>query len=386
MAGTFAPRTIKAGGTVHWVLRAIVVLALLLLVRQMVAGAQPSSLGKYTEAMALAIAAMALNLLFGFNGQISIGHSTFAGISAFYLGYSVRFWNNLPFVSLVEACALCFVIGMIIGLPALRLKGPYLALVTLAIAYVWPTAAAQFIDRKVTKVTGESALTKFRVSPPTWTSLKNTREDRALYLFWVALALTLICYVIVRNVRKSRTGRSLVAVRDNETAAAVMGVNLARAKTLTFGVSAAMAGVSGWLIAAKIGTVDENSFTILNSIKYILALILGGVATLTGPIVGAFGYYFADDYLKRHAPTWEWLPGKLGDGPIASFLLGVLVIAFVFVAPQGLVGLARRIGRRIAVVVPEPIRADAADSGSHSIANHPIGEPLTESIHEGEMT
>jgi branched-chain amino acid transport system permease protein len=352
-------RQIRSGSALHWILRVVVAAALVMLVWRMVSGANPSSLGKYTEAMALAIAALSLNLLFGFNGQISIGHSTFAGISAFYLGYSIRFWENLPFVSLVEACALCFLIGMVIGLPALRLKGPYLALVTLAIAYVWPTVAGQFIQRKVTAVTGESSLTKFRVNPPTWTSLKNTREGRALYLFWVALVLMVLCYVVVRNLRKSRTGRSLVAVRDNETAAAVMGVNLAQVKTLTFGVSAAMAGVSGWLIAAKIGTIDENSFTILNSIKYILALILGGTATLTGPIVGAFAYFFADDYLKRHAPHWDWLPGKFGQGPIASFLLGVLVIASVFIAPQGIVGLFRRIGRNIAVVVPEPIRTQA---------------------------
>jgi branched-chain amino acid transport system permease protein len=373
------PIRITAGGRVHWVLRVLVAVALVLLVLQMVRGAQPSSLGKYTEAMALAIAALSLNLLFGFNGQISIGHSTFAGIAAFFLGYSVRFWDNRPFVSLIEACVLCFVIGMVIGLPALRLKGPYLALVTLAIAYVWPTIAAQFIERKVTAVTGESALTKFRVNPPTWTGLKTTREDRALYLFWVALFLMLVCYVVVRNVRKSRAGRSLVAVRDNETAAAVMGINLARTKTLTFGLSAAMAGVSGWLIAAKIGTVDENSFTILNSIKYILALILGGVATLTGPIVGAFAYFFADDYLKIHAPQWDWLPGKFGDGPIASFLLGVLVIAFVFVAPQGIVGLFRKIGRKIATVVPKPIEAEATPS-----TYEPIHEPSGTAIHEGE--
>ena len=374
---------IKSGSARHWELRAVVAALFVLLVWQLVSGAEPSSLGKYTEAMALAIAALSLNLLFGFNGQISLGHSTFAGISAFFLGYSVRFWDNKPFVSLAEACVLCFVVGFLVGLPALRLKGPYLALVTLAIAYVWPTVAAQFIERKVTPVTGESALTKFRINPPTWTGLTSSREDRAIYLFWVALALTSICYVIVRNLRKSRVGRSLVAVRDNETAAAVMGVNLARTKTVTFGISAAMAGVSGWLIAAKIGTVDENSFTILNSIKYILALILGGIATFTGPIVGAFAYYFADDYLKQHAPTWDWLPGNFGDGPIASFLLGVLVIAFVFIAPQGIVGLFRRIGRKIATVVPEPVRVEATtppDEASRLVTNPAISEPL----HEGE--
>ncbi len=387
MAVNTMPVKIKSGSALHWVLRAVVVVALLLLVWRMVSGAEPSSLGKYTEAMALAIAALSLNLLFGFNGQISIGHSTFAGISAFFLGYSVRFWDNRPFVSLIEACVLCFLIGMVIGLPALRLKGPYLALVTLAIAYVWPTVAAQFIERKVTAVTGESALTKFRVNPPSWTSLTASREDRALYLFWVALGLMAICYVVVRNLRKSRSGRSLVAVRDNETAAAVMGVNLARTKTITFGISAAMAGVSGWLIAAKIGTVDENSFTILNSIKYILALILGGVATLTGPILGAFAYFFADDYLKEHAPNWDWLPGKFGDGPIASFLLGVLVIAFVFVAPQGLVGLFRKIGRKIAQVVPGPILAEATPSTHETtIGATPAssGEAVHEAIQEGE--
>jgi branched-chain amino acid transport system permease protein len=365
------PMRIKSGGSVHWVLRALVVIALAFLVWRMIDGAQPSSLGKYTEAMALAIAALSLNLLFGFNGQISIGHSTFAGISAFFLGYSVRFWDNKPYVSLIEACVLCFLIGMVIGLPALRLKGPYLALVTLAIAYVWPTVAGEFIQRKVTAVTGESSLTKFRVNPPTWTGLTTTREDRAVYLFWVALLLMILCYVVVRNLRRSRAGRSMVAVRDNETAAAVMGVNLSHTKTIAFGISAAMAGVSGWLIAAKIGTVDENSFTILNSIKYILALILGGMATLTGPIVGAFAYFFADDYLKVHAPHWGWLPGKFGDGPIASFLLGVLVIAFVFVAPQGIVGLFRSIGRKIAVIVPEPVEVE-------------VMMPVHEPIHEGE--
>ena len=138
-----------------------------------------------------------------------------------------------------------------------------------------------------------------------------------------------------------------------------------------------MAGVSGWLIAAKIGTVDENSFTILTSIKYLLALILGGAATFTGPIVGAFAYFFADDYLKQHAPTWDWLPGNFGDGPIASFLLGVLVIAFVFVAPQGIVGLFRRIGRKIAVVVPEPIQAEATAASSTE-------DRSASQIHEGE--
>jgi hypothetical protein len=99
--------------------------------------------------------------------------------------------------------------------------------------------------------------------------------------------LLVIAYVIVRNLRKSRVGRSLVAVRDNETAAAVMGVNLAITKTVTFGVSAAIAGASGWLTAGRLSTMDENSFTILNSIRYLLALFLGGAATAADQDVAA---------------------------------------------------------------------------------------------------
>jgi branched-chain amino acid transport system permease protein len=350
------PAKIREGGSVQWSIRAAVTAAMALVAWWLATSASTSTLDKVVDAVALAIAAMALNLLIGFNGQISIGHSAFAGVSAFFLGYSVRFWDNRPLVSLVEGCLICFVIGVVVGLPALRLKGPYLALVTLAIGYVWPTIALQFLKRKVKA----SALTKFKVTPPAWTGLKKTSlHDQALYMFWVALVFGVVCYIVVRNLRKSRTGRAMLAVRDNETAAAVMGVNLARTKTLTFGVSAAIVAVSGWLVAAHIGTVNEDSFTILTAIKYLLALILGGVATLVGPIIGAFVYFFADDFLKRQAPGWSWLPGKLGNGPIASFLLGVLVIAFVFVAPQGLVGLFRKIGRKIAVVVPDPIGAAA---------------------------
>jgi branched-chain amino acid transport system permease protein len=237
---------------------------------------------------------------------------------------------------------------------------------------VWPTIARKFLNRTVKA----STLKGMRLKPPTWTSLTNNRTDRALFLYWLSLALLFVAYVIVRNIRKSRVGRSLVAVRDNETAAAVMGVNLALTKTVTFGISAAIAGIAGWLAAAQLATLDENSFTILNSIKYLLALFLGGAATLVGPIVGAFTYFFVDDLLKTHAPNWHFLPGPLSKGPVASFLLGVIVIVFVFIAPYGLVGFIRAQARRIAVVVPRPLRQHQAKSQSDAEA---IAAPSQES-------
>lgn len=346
------PKKIKEASPLHWAIRTTAVVALVVIAIYFASTAKPSILGNITEACTLAVAAVALNLLLGFNGQISIGHSAFAGLAAFTTGYTVNAWQWNPYASLVLGLVLSFALGLALGLPALRLKGPYLALVTLAVGFVWPTVAAKFLDQKVKASTLKGA----RLKPPTWTGLTASRPDRAVFLYWLAIVVLVISYVVVRNLRKSRIGRSLVAVRDNETAAAVMGVNLKFTKTITFGVSAAIAGASGWLTAARLTTLDENSFTILNSIKYLLALFLGGAATLAGPVVGAFVYYFVDDYLKTHAPKWDWLPGPLSQGPVASFLLGAIVIAFVFIAPFGLVGFVKDQVRRVFVVTPRPLR------------------------------
>jgi branched-chain amino acid transport system permease protein len=355
-----APRPIRESSPIHWVIRATGVALIAIVAIYIASTAKPSTLGDITEACTLAIAAVGLNLLLGFNGQISIGHSTFAGLAAFTAGYTVNSWDWNPYVSLALGLILCFLLGLALGLPALRLKGPYLALVTLAVAFVWPTIAAKFLDQKVKA----STLKGTKLTPPSWTGLavkgKDARVDKAIFLYWAAIAILVICYVIVRNLRKSRIGRALVAVRDNETAAAVMGVNLKLTKTVTFGISAAIAGASGWITAARLATMDENTFTILSSIKYLLALFLGGAATFVGPIVGAFAYFFVDDYLKNHAPNWDWLPGPLSKGPVASFLLGALVIAFVFVAPYGLVGFVKGQVRKVFVIAPRPLRRSSA--------------------------
>jgi branched-chain amino acid transport system permease protein len=350
------PMRIPESSPLHWGFRVGAVVVLAIVALYVANNAKPSTLGSVTEACILAIAAVALNLLLGFNGQISIGHSTFVGLAAFTAGYTVNFWHWNAYWSLVLGILICFVIGLALGLPALRLKGPYLALVTLAVAFVWPTIAKKFLEQKVKK----NSLKGTKLSPPTWTGLvskgKEARLDKAIFLYWVAIILLVVAYVVVRNLRKSRIGRSLVAVRDNETAAAVMGVNLKFTKTVTFGISASIAGTAGWLSAARLDVFNDASFNILSSIRYLLALFLGGAATLVGPIVGAFAYFFLDDYLKSHAPNWTWLPAQLSKGPIASFLLGAIVIAFVFVAPFGLVGFVKEQARRVFVVTPRPLR------------------------------
>ena len=135
-------RAIRESSPLHWGIRTVGVAAIAFIAIYLASTAKPSTLGNITEACTLAIAAVGLNLLFGFNGQISIGHSTFAGLAAFTAGYTVNAWEWNPYVSLVVGLILCFLLGLALGLPALRLKGPYLALVMLAVAFVWPTIAA----------------------------------------------------------------------------------------------------------------------------------------------------------------------------------------------------------------------------------------------------
>jgi len=359
------PIAIKENSPQHWVARTAGVAAIVGVFYYLYLTAKPATLESITEATIIAIAAVALNLLLGYNGQISIGHSAFAGLASFATGYTVSLRDWDPYLALIISVVLCFVIGFLVGLPALRLKGPYLALVTLAIAFVWPTVAALFLDKAVE----DTKLAGLRLDAPTWTGLRGNREDRAVYLYWLGLVLLLIAYIVVRNLRKSRIGRSLVAVRDNETAAAVMGVNLRLTKTITFGISAALAGMAGWLFAAKSSTMFETDFLILQSIIYLLALFLGGAATLTGPIVGAFAYYFVNKFVKDNAGDWTFLPGPLKSESVAPFLLAVIVIVFVFIAPFGLVGFLKAQGRRLFTVAPRPLRAPA-DQEHHELHEH----------------
>lgn len=349
------PIAIHENSTKHWAARAGSVAVILAIVYYLYLTATTSILQSVTEATIVAIAAVSLNLLLGYNGQISIGHSAFAGIASFVTGYTVGQWDWNPYQSLLVSVVICFIVGFLVGLPALRLKGPYLALVTLAVAFVWPTVAAQFLEQKL----DDTKLKGLRLDPPTWTGLAGKREDRAIYMYWLGLVLLLVTYVIVRNLRKSRVGRSLVAVRDNETAAAVMGVNLRLTKTITFGISAALAAIAGWLFAAISDTILPNNFLILQAIIYLLALFLGGPATLTGPIVGAYTYYFVNKFIRENAGDWTFLPGLFQGDAVAPLLLAVVVIIFVFVAPFGLVGFFKTQGRRLMVVVPQPLRLTA---------------------------
>lgn len=351
------PIRLAQGSAHHWALRALGAIAVAYVaLAPAFRDLSPSDYGELTDIAVLALAAVSLNLLIGFTGQISIGHSAFFGIGAYTLAILVADHGWTPGWTYPVAAVVCFAVGVVVGVPALRLKGLYLALVTLALAQIFPA-----LVRKFDELTGGSTgIGGLKYEAPAWTGLDSGRQGRAEWMYWLALGTLVFGYVLVRNLVKSRVGRAMVAVRDNTTAAAVMGVNVAFTKTVVFGLSAALAGLAGCTFALRQtqATPENLNFTILGAILFLVIMVIGGSGSLMGPIVGAFVYYRVDEF-TRAVPDKTWLPDSFRDflqgrPNLATLVFAAMLILLMFLAPFGIVGLAKRIGRRFVVVDPTP--------------------------------
>jgi len=360
---------IPSGGAANWALRLIAAVLGVGLVWWIPTSASNSLISSCIEALTLMSAAMALNLLLGYTGQISIGHSAFFGIGAYSTGILVSKYGWSPFWTLPIAFVVAFVVGALVSLPASRIKGVYLALVTLALGLVFPQLVKW---PKLVWLTGgpkglDSTGFKFNKNNRTyeifgWNPWGNLRgENVKPFLFWIALVIAVIVYLVCRGVVKSRAGRALVAIRDNETAAAVMGVNVAGTKALVFGLSAALCALPGCLSAIKTGNVtpDSANLQVVGAITFLIVMVVGGAGSLWGPIVGAALFVFVTE------KTGEWsdpaaIPGALrplfdwAHVPPGTGLFAILLVLLIFVAPFGLVGVIRRWVARVVTVVPVP--------------------------------
>ncbi|CAB4853571.1 unannotated protein [freshwater metagenome] len=317
----------------------------------------------------LMAAAMSLNLLLGFTGQISLGHSAFFGIGVYTTAIGVTRWGWSPFVTLPVAFAVAFVVGVLVSLPALRIKGVYLALVTLALGLVFPA----FVKwPKIEWLTnGSRGLDKtgfkFNKANPTyelfgWNPWGNLRGQNVKpFYFWVGVSIVALVYLVCRGIVKSRMGRSLVAIRDNSTAAAVMGVNLAVTKGIVFGLSAAMCALPGSLSAIRTGTVTPDSalLTVAGSITFLVIMVVGGSGSLWGPVLGAVVYQFIIERTSGWSdpnripgavrPLFSWSDVAPGSG-----IFALTLILLMFFAPFGIVGLWHKAVATVVTVVPKP--------------------------------
>jgi branched-chain amino acid transport system permease protein len=317
--------------------------------------------------MCIAVAAAGLNLLTGYNGQISVGHGALYGLGAYTSALLVTDAGWPMLLTVAGAAVVCFVAGVVIGLPALRIKGLYLALVTLSVAVLFPAILEQFSDLTgggsgLALVVPQDGCPRGREECPIrWESpIDGLASDQ--WRYFIALALTVLAFVLIANLVRSRVGRSLVAIRDNDVAAEVSGIDVARTKIIAFGVSAAVAGVGGAMLALLNGNprVNPTSFTLLVSIYLLVAVVVGGAATIIGPAIGALVYGLFNDVIGPE------LPGNFENS--VPVILGVLLILQMLIAPNGIVGQFKDVMARVAARRAEPdgsgqTGADGGDGG-----------------------
>jgi branched-chain amino acid transport system permease protein len=301
-------------------------------------------LGQITAALILATAAVGQNVLSGYGGLISLGQAAFFGLGAYTTAILVQKEGMPVPLAFVVGIVLCFLVGVVVGLPALRLRGTYLALVTLAIGVVFPSVVRRFSD-----LTGGSiGLFGLSYSPPSGIAYFSGRGGEGLWMYWVATIALLLSCLVVWNIMRSRMGRAIVALRDNEAAAVVMGVNRTLVRTVLFGISAGIAGLAGGVYAVNTGLINPDSFSLLFTIYLLVAMVLGGSGSYWGPILGGFAIYFV--------PVWS---SDIANGPIAGVIFGVIILLMVFGMRSGLVGGIKRLASFLVVIVPQPPKVSA---------------------------
>jgi branched-chain amino acid transport system permease protein len=277
-----------------------------------------------------AIAVLGLNLLTGFNGQISLGHGAFYAVGAYTAAVlmdhlNMPYWATLPCAAVVS-----FMVGYLFGLPALKLEGHYLALATFALALAVP----QILKYKwLEGLTG--GVQGIVLSKPEVPFGLPLNEDQWLYYYCLVVMVAL--YWAAANILNSRSGRAMMAIRDQYMAADTMGIDTALYKTVTFGISAAYTGIAGALSASAIAFVAPDSFNIFLSIKFLIGLVVGGIGSLAGSVVGGIFYVLVDNSAQALS---TFIKNDLGlQFDLSAYtVFGILLILLMYTMPMGIVG------------------------------------------------
>ncbi|WP_332642679.1 branched-chain amino acid ABC transporter permease [Aeromicrobium sp.] len=311
-----------------------------------------------TLGMISAVGAIGLNLVTGYAGQVSLGHAFFIGLGAYtgavlggdpdgrLTGYGLPIWIWLPAAGVVAAVA-----GLLVGPIAVRLRGLYLAIVTLGLVFL-----GDHIFREARSLTGGPGIGRrgpdlnvFGIdlnASGTVLGIELAREQRQ---FIFALLFLIFFAILGRNIARSGVGRAFSAVRDRDVAAAVIGVDLTKYKVMAFAMSSFFAGVTGALYYAVVGVFEPSAFGLLLSIQYIAMILIGGVATISGAIMGALFISLLGKFSGTLADVFPFISESSGsDGFLSVFqleaiLYGLLIIVFLIFEPRGLYGIWVRV-------------------------------------------
>jgi branched-chain amino acid transport system permease protein len=284
---------------------------------------------QFTLVLVYSIALLGLNILTGYNGQISLGHGAFYAVGAFVAAILMDKFDVPYYATLPVAAVICLVVGFLFGLPALRLEGHYLALATFALALAVP----QLLKYKAFEewTGGVQGIVIVKPDPPFGLDQIGFSQDDWLYYFTLFVAFLL--FWAASNMLRGRTGRALVAIRDHHMAADTMGVNSALYKSLAFGVSAMYTGIAGALSAVAVQFVAPDSFNILISISFLVGVVIGGLATIPGAVFGGIFILFVPNFANDISKAAPWA------------VYGVVLILFMYLMPFGVWGAILRLIR-----------------------------------------
>lgn len=275
-----------------------------------------------------AIAILGLNILTGYGGQISLGHGAFFAIGAYTTAILVAQFGMSPYLTLPVAALVCLLMGVLMGLPALRLSGHYLALATFALAIATP----QLLKYKGIEhwTGGVQGIVLDKPVPPFELVLfgNELSEDRWMYLLILAVAIGL--FWMAHNLLAGRIGRAIVAIRDQPTAAAALGVNLTFVKTATFGLSAAYTGVAGALSALAVAYIAPDSFPAFLSISLLVGVVVGGLGSISGAMFGALFIQLVPNIADGISKSAPWA------------VYGVILLIMAYIAPNGAMGIIHK--------------------------------------------
>lgn len=312
-----------------------------------------STLSLLATCCVAAIGAIGLGLVTGYAGQVSLGHAFFLGIGAYTSavisgdpnGRTLGLGMTNILVWLPAAGLVALIAGVIVAPLATRLRGLYLAIVTLGLVFI-----GEHIFSEWASITGGLGVGR----PPATLQLFGydigvtdafaTRDQKA---FWLMFVLLVLFALAARNIARSKVGRAFTAIRDRDIAAGVIGVNLARYKTIAFAISSFYAGCAGALLYTLIGFIEPGSFSLVLSVQYIAMVLIGGAGTISGAIAGAFFITLLPTLTRELQPLFPFISTASEKMPnifqLQTVLYGALIIGFLIFEPRGLFGIWHRI-------------------------------------------
>ena len=307
-------------------------------------------LGVLTLCGVYAIGTIGLNILTGYAGQVSLGHAFFFGAGAYaaaYLGAN-RQWPLLAY--LLAAAAIGFVVGAIVGPFALRLRGNYLVIVTLGLVFL-----GEHLWKNWESVTGGGSGASVKAASTsigTWNfkdlNVGGVGYQKEQSMFWLVWAIVAVVAIVAKNLVRSRAGRAMQAVRDRDLSAEIIGVNLARYKVGAFAWSSALAALSGALFAVVTERVEVGIFNLFLSITFVAMVIIGGVGTIFGSVLGALLVFGGQQFISQNSSLFLFDPliqssptdnGLFSIGEFNNILFGLFIVLFLLFEPRGLAAL-----------------------------------------------